>query len=142
MASAAPLPPPTFLAPSFCVFFAPSTFALRAAPPAVAVLRNAADELVRDADGAASAYTTIAGDLERGSPGGLLRKGEAVRLPPTGGVCVRLGGLLGRLIAGLSQEEKKSSPDSLLGVLAPSAKVGERTSVITTSSGNLAPRRC
>ena len=38
---------------------------------------------------------------------------------------------------GLSQEEKKSSAGSTDGVEEPSAGVGERRSVITTSSGYL-----
>lgn len=54
----------------------------------------------------------------------------------TGGVWVLEGGLLGRLIAGLSHDEKKSSPGSPAGVAAPSVR--ETTmSVMTTSSGYL-----
>lgn len=64
------------------------------------------------------------------------RNGEPVRLT-TGGVPVREGGLLGRLIDGLSQEEKKSSSGSPAGVFAPSDGVPAGTSVITTSSGCL-----
>jgi len=64
-----------------------------------------------------------------------LRNGEAVRLT-TGGVCVLDGGLLGRLIDGLSQDEKKSSPASA-GVEVPSVGVAATISVTTTSSGKL-----
>lgn len=60
------------------------------------------------------------------------RKGDAVRLI-AGGVCVRDGGLLGRLMDGLSHEEKKSS--SLGGVSIPSVVAETTISVITTSSG-------
>jgi hypothetical protein len=66
-----------------------------------------------------------------------VRNGEAVRLT-TGGVPVREGGLLGRLIAGLSQEEKKSSSGSPAGVAAPFGEEANATmSVITTSFGYL-----
>jgi hypothetical protein len=64
------------------------------------------------------------------------RKGEAVRLT-TGGVPVREGGLLGRLIEGLSQEEKKSSSASPAGVFDPSEGVPAGRSVMMTSSGYL-----
>jgi hypothetical protein len=64
------------------------------------------------------------------------RKGEAVR-ETTGGVPVREGGLLGRLIVGLSHEEKKSSAGSPAGVEAPSPELASATSVTTTSSGYL-----
>lgn len=62
-----------------------------------------------------------------------LRKGDAVRLI-TGGVWVLDGGLLGRLIAGLSQDEKKSSLGSA-GAKVPSVGVVAAISVTTTSSG-------
>ncbi len=62
-----------------------------------------------------------------------LRKGDAVRLI-TGGVWVLDGGLLGRLIAGLSHDEKKSSLGSA-GVEVPSIGVVAAMSVTTTSSG-------
>ena len=65
-----------------------------------------------------------------------LRNGEAVRLT-TGGVEVLEGGLLGRLIAGLSQEEKKSSSGSPAGVEEPLEEVVGTASVMTTSFGNL-----
>lgn len=64
------------------------------------------------------------------------RSGDEVR-PTTGGVLVREGGLLGRLIDGLSHDEKKSSSVSLLGVLVPSVEEPDGTSVITTSPGYL-----
>jgi hypothetical protein len=64
------------------------------------------------------------------------RKGEAVR-ETTGGVPVREGGLLGRLIVGLSHEEKKSSVGSPAGVEEPSPELATATSVTTTSSGYL-----
>lgn len=51
------------------------------------------------------------------SPG--FRKGDGVR-PTTGGVAVRETGGVGFLMAGLSQEEKKSSSGSPAGVDAPS----------------------
>lgn len=76
------------------------------------------------------------GDFER-DPFALpaFRKGEPVRLT-TGGVPVRDGGLLGRLIEGLSHEEKKSS-SSPAGVAELSDGVPEGISVMTTSSGYL-----
>ena len=62
-----------------------------------------------------------------------LRKGDAVRLI-TDGVWVLDGGLLGRLIAGLSHDEKKSSLGSA-GAEVPSVGVETAISVTTTSSG-------
>jgi hypothetical protein len=59
------------------------------------------------------------------------RKGDAMR-----GVPAREGGFEGRLMAGLSQEEKKSS-SSPAGVLLPSLPGTSGASVITTSSGYL-----
>lgn len=64
------------------------------------------------------------------------RNGEAVR-ETIGGVPVRDGGLLGLLMVGLSQEEKKSSAGSPAGVDVPSPGVGRTSSVMTTSSGYL-----
>lgn len=64
------------------------------------------------------------------------RKGDAVR-ETTGGVALRDGGLLGLLIVGLSQDEKKSSAGSPAGVEVPSAGVDALSSVMTTSSGYL-----
>lgn len=82
------------------------------------------------------------GDFERGpfplEPA--FKKGDAVRLT-TGGVPVREGGLEGRLIEGLSHEEKKSSSGSPAGVFVPSEPDPAGISVITTSSGNLAHRQ-
>lgn len=62
-----------------------------------------------------------------------LRKGEGVR-PTTGGVAVRETGGVGFLMAGLSQDEKKSSVGSPAGVLVPSLT---SMSLITTSLGYL-----
>jgi hypothetical protein len=63
-----------------------------------------------------------------------VRKGEGVR-PTTGGVAVRDTGGVGLLIAGLSQEEKKSSSGSPAGVEVPLPSAP--ASVITTSVGYL-----
>jgi hypothetical protein len=63
-----------------------------------------------------------------------LRKGDGVR-PTTGGVAVRETGGVGRLIDGLSQDEKKSSSGSPEGVEDPSVGPLLITSVITTSVG-------
>lgn len=89
-----------------------------------------------DCDESVSAFTRgdfgLSGPLPF-APG--LRNGEAVLLT-AGGVCVLEGGLLGLFIAGLSQDEKKSS--SAVGVAVPSAVGTAATmSVITTSSGYL-----
>lgn len=65
-----------------------------------------------------------------------VRKGEPVRLT-VGGVPTRDGGLLGRLMAGLSHEEKKSSSGSPAGVVAPSLLAPVPMSETTTSSGYL-----
>ena len=133
-----PSAPVIFLAPSFCVFLAPSTFALRG-PVVVLVLRIVEEDIVREVVGAGSLSVADRVVFDRAAllpfvPA--LRNGEAVRLM-TGGVCVLEGGLLGLLIDGLSQEEKKSSPGSPEGVDVPSRNVGDRTSVMETSSGNL-----
>lgn len=102
----------------------------------------AADEIVRDAAGADSLSAFDNGVFDRAelvpfAPA--LRKGEAVLLM-TGGVCVLDGGLLGLLMDGLSQEEKKSFPGSPEGVEDPSRKVGDKISVMETSLGNLSCR--
>lgn len=78
------------------------------------------------------------GDLGRAAPLVLPaeRKGDAV-LEFSRGVPVRDGGLLGRLMVGLSHDEKKSSAGSPAGVEAPSAGVPSASSVMTTSSGYL-----
>lgn len=81
------------------------------------------------------------GDLGRATPlpfAGALRKGDAVRLT-TGGVPVREGGLLGFLMVGLSQEEKKSSSGSPEGVLVSATSM--RSSVMITSPGYLGDRQ-
>lgn len=101
-------------------------------------LRIAAEGTARDGAAEESSSEPWSGDFDLGVPLPLavgLRKGDAVRLM-TGGVCVLEGGLLGRLIEGLSQEEKKSSPASA-GFEVPSVGVAATMSVITTSSGNL-----
>ena len=103
------------------------------------VLRIAADGTARDGAKVDSLSEPGSGDFDLGAPlvpepG--LRKGDAVRLI-TGGVCVLDGGLLGRLIEGLSQDEKKSSPCSA-AVEVPSVGVAATRSVTTTSSGYLA----
>jgi hypothetical protein len=63
-----------------------------------------------------------------------LRNGDAVRLA-LDGVPVRDGGLLGRLMVGLSHEEKKSSPGSPAGVLV--SLVASSATSMTTVSGYL-----
>lgn len=109
--------------------------ALRGAAPPVAVLRAAEAGIARAVAGAAAADSAVSGDFGRAAPlAGALRKGELVRLMP--GVPVRDGGLLGRLMVGLSQEEKKSS-SSPAGVLVPLAPASSARSVIITSSGYL-----
>jgi hypothetical protein len=117
------------------------------APPSGPVLRIAEDDVVRIAVGAGraaslSAVLEASGDGDFGrdcAPFALPadRNGEAVR-ETTGGVPLLEGGLLGRLMVGLSQEEKKSSTGSPAGVEVPSAPGVEReSSVMTTSSGYL-----
>jgi hypothetical protein len=107
-------------------------------PPAVVAFRKAAEEVVRLDVGALVVADN--GDFGRAAlplvPA--LRNGDGVR-PTTGGVDVRDGGGVGRLIAGLSQEEKKSLSDSPAGVEAPSEEGSATTSVMTTSSGYLCP---
>lgn len=119
----------TFFAPSL-VFLAPRIFFF--APPAVGPFLMAAER-----GAAASPSVPSRGDLARAPPfAPAARKGDAVRLT-TGGVAVREGGLLGRLIAGLSQEAKKSSP-SPAGVEEPSVPAAaEASATTTTSSGYL-----
>jgi len=122
-------------------FFAPSTLVFRGC--VVAVLRIAEDGIARAVAAFASAFAgvdeSLRGDFDRGGPlpfAPALRKGEAVRLA-FAGVPVREGGLLGRLIAGLSHEEKKSSEGSPAGVFAPSGELSSAMSATDTSSGNL-----
>lgn len=108
---------------------------LRGAAPPTAVLRAAEAGMARAVVGAGAVASAVKGDFGRAAPlAGVLRKGELVRLIP--GVPVREGGLLGRLMVGLSQEEKKSS-SSPAGVLVPLAPASSARSVITTSSGYL-----
>jgi hypothetical protein len=88
------------------------------------------------AGAAASELESGEGDLAMSLPfAPALRKGDGVR-PTTGGVAVREAGGVGRLIVGLSQDEKKSSSGSPEGVEAPSVPPAT-ASVITTSVGYL-----
>lgn len=113
-------------------------------------LRIADAEVVRTAAGAGmvfSADSVVAkGDGDFGRPAADApfwfadRKGDAVR-DTIGGVPVLEGGLLGRLIVGLSHEEKKSSFGSPAGVEVPSEAAAIRSSVITTSPGYLMLRQ-
>lgn len=133
-----------FFAPSFCVFLAPRMFVRFAAVgPVVPGFRIADAGVARIAVGAGRAFSASAAAAVRGDLGRALaplavpaeRKGDPVRAI-TGGVPTRDGGLLGRFIAGLSHEEKKSSsPASIAGVEPPSPGVPATSSVITTSSG-------
>lgn len=115
---------------------APSTLALRG-PPAGVDLRTADEEMARDVvgglvDEVVSELTS--GDLGRAVEFPLLsafRNGEGV-LPRFDGVPVRDIGGVGRLMEGLSHEEKKSSSGSPAGVEVPSAEPVETTSVTTT----------
>ena len=91
----------------------------------------------------AAAGESADSDLDRGDGTRLislpllaLRKGEGER-PTMGGVAVRDTGGVGFLMAGLSQDEKKSSSTSAEGVVDPSASAA--TSVMTTESGYLHP---
>jgi len=106
-------------------------FFFGAAPPVV--FRAAAGFAAGTAVGVFGSEPPASGDFGRSVPLGLagLRKGD-----PTFGVPVREGGFEGRLIVGLSHDEKKSS-SSPAGVLVPSLPVST-TSVITTSFGYLA----
>jgi len=127
----------TFLAPSF-VFFAPRILGFRGPAAEDAVFRIAVEETVRGVDVGPALSDELRGDFGRTvllplEPA--VRKGDAVLLP-TGGVAVREGGLLGRLMVGLSQEEKKSSSGSPAGVCAPEAAESS-ISFITHSFGYL-----
>lgn len=76
------------------------------------------------------------GDFGRAAaplPFATLRKGDAVRLVAFAGVPVRDGGLEGRLIVGLSHDEKKSSSGSPDGVLVPAAASSAAPSIMTSS---------
>ena len=132
--------PVTFFAPSF-VFLAPRTFAFRGPVLVVVAFLRAAEDVVRLAAGAAlpaSGEVDLAIPFPLPLPLALLafKKGDAVRLT-TGGVAVLEIGGVGRLIAGLSQEEKKSSSGSPTGVDDPSVGALLAASVMTTSSGYL-----
>lgn len=128
----------TFFAPSLePAFFAPRTFVFRAPvvpffSAAECVIRLAAgldsEDSVRERGEAVRAMSFPA-PLD--SPA--LRKGDGVR-PITDGVPVRETGGVGFLMAGLSQEEKKSSSGSPAGVEVPSAV---SPSVMITSPGYL-----
>lgn len=115
----------TFLAPR-PFFFAPKMFFLGAAP--AVVFRTVG---LMTAGVFVSAATS--GDLGRSAPLPAtppgFRKGDWAR-----GVPVREGGFEGRLMVGLSHEEKKSS-SSPAGVLPSLVPATSGTSVITTSSG-------
>ena len=130
--------PVTFFAPSF-VFLAPKTFAFRGPAEVAELFRNAADEVVRLAAGGVEEPPTFAsGEGARAMPFPLelpARNGDGVL--PAEGVAVREIGGVGRLIAGLSQEEKKSSSGSPAGVEVPSVGPLLITSVMTTSLGCL-----
>lgn len=128
----------TFFAPSLDpAFLAPRTFVFRAP---VVVFLSAAECVMRLAAGLDSLESVLArGEAVRTmsfpfpfeSPG--LAKGDGIR-PMTGGVEVREMGGVGFLMAGLSQEEKKSSSGSPAGVELPSAT---SPSAIMTSPGYL-----
>ncbi|KAL3706826.1 hypothetical protein TMatcc_007839 [Talaromyces marneffei ATCC 18224] len=128
----------TFFAPSFWVFLELSILPFLAPAPVGPFLTTFP---VRTATGGGDDVSSFSlaerGDLDL-APFPLapaFKNGEAVRLA-FDGVPTRDGGLLGRLMAGLSQEEKKSSSGSPAGVAAPSLGV-PATSVTTTSPGNL-----
>jgi hypothetical protein len=129
-----------FFAPSL-VFFAPRMFVLRGPAAEEVVLRIAVDEVVRDVGaeeaGVVAESEPLRGDFGRAVPFPLAlgaRKGEAVLAE---GVPVLEGGLLGLLMVGLSQEEKKSSSSgSPAGVCEPEP-ADSSTSVICTSPGYL-----
>lgn len=85
------------------------------AVPAPALVRSAEEVVVRDTGGVKP--PEVSGEEVR-IVSLLATRGEDVR-PITGGVAVRDGGGVGRLMEGLSHEEKKSSSASL-GVEASS----------------------
>jgi hypothetical protein len=108
------------------------------APVAVGAFRTTDPDRMAAGGDVVSFSPPESGDLGRVVPFPLVpavKKGDPVRLI-VDGVPVREGGLLGRLIEGLSHEEKKSSSASPAGVDEPSAGVPE-TSLMTTSSGQL-----
>lgn len=122
----APSLDPAFLAPRTFVFRAPVVPFLSAAE---CVMRLAGLESVESVLERGEAVRAMSFPLPFASP---LTKGDGVR-PMTGGVDVREIGGVGFLMAGLSQEEKKSSSGSPAGVALPSAS----PSAITTSVGYL-----
>lgn len=121
------------------IFFAPSLFFFA---PRMFALRGAVEDavfLIAEVGMAFAVVVVVASVPDRGDFGlagpfplaGALRNGDPV-LEPTGGVAVREGGLLGRLIVGLSHDVKKSSSCSA-GVALPES--GSGMSVMTHSSG-------
>lgn len=94
----------------------------------VAVFRRAAEVVMRLAGFSAEGLARGDEARARALPSfPALRKGEGVR-PIAEGVPVREMGGVGRLIAGLSHEEKKSSSGSPAGVAAPSSAPSTTTS--------------
>jgi len=128
--------PVSFFAPSLVVtFLAPRMLAFLG--PAPVVLRSAAECVILLAAGLVSeGLARPEDDRDESLPLEPTESGEAVR-PITGGVAVREIGGVGRLMAGLSQEEKKSSSGSPAGVELPWVS----PSVITTSLGYLFSER-
>lgn len=99
----------------------------------VVEFRIAEDVVVRETGGvAAGVGVWPSGDLGLLMLEPVVIAGEPVR-PTTGGVAVRVGGGVGRLIAGLSHDEKKSSSSSTTGVASSMPST-------TTSSGYLTER--
>lgn len=123
--------PPTFLAPSLGAFLAPKTLPFFAVAVDEVLRTLGLDRIAVGAGAAPSFSLSDRGDFDRDPLAPAFRKGDPVRLT-TGGVPVREGGLLGRLMDGLSQEEKKSS-SSAPGVLEPLEFAPVGTSVMTTS---------
>ena len=103
------------------------------------VFLNTELDVVRLTGGAVGASeVSVFANGDFGRPGPLplaFRKGEAVRLMP--GVPDREGGFEGRLMDGLSHDEKKSSPGSPAGVFVPVPSLSSLASSITTDSGYL-----
>jgi hypothetical protein len=113
-------------------------------PVALGPFRIAGEEVVRMTAGADSVFPdeSIAasgdGDFGRAAADApfwfAVKKGDAVR-DTIGGVFVLEGGLLGRFMVGLSQDEKKSSFGSPAGIAVTSEFETTESSVTTTSSG-------
>lgn len=132
-ASKSNAPASTFFAPSL-VFFAPRM--LFFAPVALAGFRAAAG-MAREVVASAVAAR---GEGERVVPfpfAFAFKNGDAVLVGPAAGVPVRDGGLLGRLMDGLSHDEKKSSSSPAPGVFDPLSPPSLATSSTCTSPGNL-----